>query len=257
MRLINQFLSIGENSAAGTVVGTLAASDPNVADTLSYSIAGGNIGGAFSISAGTGQVLVANPAMPDYAGNPGFTLTVQVTDSGAPALSDTAIVTIQLNDLAEAVTPPPPVSAAENNEAPATEVEIAVEAMVSKEEGFQQELDKVQDEISELAKIESTVVGSSAVVTTGLSVGYVVRLARGGMLLASLLSSMPAWRAIDPLPVLANFRDNAEDDADDESLGSLLRKGGANKAAKLAEAEAAAIPEHVEPDLPLDDGATA
>jgi hypothetical protein len=71
-------------------------------------------------------------------------------------------------------------------------------------------LDKVRDELSELAQIEATVVGSSAVVTTGLSVGYVVWLARGGRLLASLLSSMPAWRAIDPLPVLANFRDSED-----------------------------------------------
>ena len=84
----------------------------------------------------------------------------------------------------------------------------------------------------------------------GLSVGYVVWLARGGMLLASLLSSMPAWRAIDPLPVLANFRDDDEDD-DDESLDSLVKKGGAGKAAKPAQEPASA-----DPDVPLDDGAT-
>ena len=141
------------------------------------------------------------------------------------------------------------------DEAPVTEVEIAVAAMVSEVEGFQEELDKVQDELSELAQIESTVVGSSAVVTTGLSVGYVVGLARGGMLLASLLSSMPAWRAIDPLPVLASFRDDDEDKAEDESLDSLVRKGGANKPAKPE--EPAATPDSADPDLSLDDSATA
>jgi hypothetical protein len=319
-------------------------------------------------------VLVANPAALDFETNPSIALTVRVTDSGAPAFSDTANVTIQLNDLAEVVTPPPPppppppepppepepeptpdpdagagdggitiggtggggggggsagagpetgapapapVSAAEGdekspsdepeaekpdepvekpttttlrslgsvstepttdsrtqlnsldaaavqaNEAPVTEVEIAVAAMVSEEEGFQEELDKVQDELSELAQIEATVVGSSAVVTTGLSVGYVVWLARGGMLLASLLSSMPAWRAIDPLPVLAAFRDDDEDkdNADDESLDSLVRKGGANKEAKPAGEDAGedttATPDGVDPDDPLGDDATA
>jgi hypothetical protein len=101
------------------------------------------------------------------------------------------------------------------------------------------------------------VVGSSAVVTTGLSVGYVVWLARGGMLLASLLSSMPAWRAIDPLPVLASFRDDDEDEADDESLDALVRKGGANKQAKPDGADTAATPDHAEADLPLDDDTTA
>jgi hypothetical protein len=148
-------------------------------------------------------------------------------------------------------------AAAQADEAPVTEVEIAVAAMVNEVEGFQEELDKAQDELSELAQIEATVVGSSAVVTTGLSVGYVVWLARGGMLLASLLSSMPAWRAIDPLPVLAAFRDDDEDNADDESLDALVRKGGANKEAKPAGEDAAATPDGVEPDDPLGDGATA
>jgi len=129
--------------------------------------------------------------------------------------------------------------------------------MVNEEEGFQEALDNAQDEFSELAQIEATVVGSSAVVTTGLSVGYVVWLARGGMLLASLLSSMPAWRAIDPLPVLANFRDNDEDGDDDESLDSLVRKGGANKEAKPAAADDATTPDSADPDVPLGDGATA
>ncbi len=100
-------------------------------------------------------------------------------------------------------------------------------------------------------------VGSSAVLTTGLSVGYVVWLARGGMLLASLLSSMPAWRAIDPLPVLASFRDNDEDEGDDESLDALVRKGGARKPTKPVETDAAATPDDAEADLPLDDGTTA
>jgi hypothetical protein len=47
----DQILSVDENSTVGTVVGSVAASDPNVADTLSYSIIGGNLGGAFSIDA--------------------------------------------------------------------------------------------------------------------------------------------------------------------------------------------------------------
>ena len=77
------------------------------------------------------------------------------------------------------------------------------------------------------------------------------------MLLATLLSSMPAWRAIDPLPVLASFRNNGEDGGDDESLDSLVRKGGANKAARPDRADAAATADSADPDRPIDDGATA
>ena len=42
--------------------------------------------------------------------------------------------------------------------------------------------------------------------STGLSVGYVLWLGRGGVLLASLLSALPAWSTLDPLPVLAQVR---------------------------------------------------
>jgi hypothetical protein len=43
------------------------------------------------------------------------------------------------------------------------------------------------------------------------------------MLLSSLLSSLPAWQLLDPLPVLAHKKGGAEAD-DDESLESILKK---------------------------------
>jgi hypothetical protein len=48
-----------------------------------------------------------------------------------------------------------------------------------------------------------TAVASSVVVTAGLSAGYVVWLVRGGVLVSSMLSALPAWRLIDPMPVMA------------------------------------------------------
>ncbi len=45
-------------------------------------------------------------------------------------------------------------------------------------------------------------VGATTVVTTTLSVGYVIWLLRGGSLVASLLASLPAWSSFDPLPIL-------------------------------------------------------
>jgi hypothetical protein len=50
-----------------------------------------------------------------------------------------------------------------------------------------------------------------------LSVGYLVWLVRGGILLSSLLSALPAWRMLDPLPVLARVGD----DEDDEDVNTL------------------------------------
>jgi len=43
------------------------------------------------------------------------------------------------------------------------------------------------------------------------------------MLLASLLSSMPAWQFLDPLPILARKRED-ERSEDRESLESIVNK---------------------------------
>ena len=50
--------------------------------------------------------------------------------------------------------------------------------------------------------------------------GYIAWLLRGGILLSSVLSSLPAWRMIDPLPVLNKMHDETE--SDDESLESMV-----------------------------------
>ncbi len=82
-------------------------------------------------------------------------------------------------------------------------------------------LDRMQDEVVEFRSVPITMVGSTVAATTALSVGYVVWIARGGMLLASMLSSMPAWRLVDPFPILARLEEH--DEANDESLHSMIK----------------------------------
>ncbi|MDQ1363919.1 MAG: nitrite reductase (NO-forming) / hydroxylamine reductase [Pseudomonadota bacterium] len=103
----NQSFSVNENSANGTLVGTVVATDSN-GDTLSYSITAGNTNGAFAISASSGALTVANSAMLDYETTPTFSLTVRVADPGG--LSDTAIITVNLNNVAENTNQPPVVN---------------------------------------------------------------------------------------------------------------------------------------------------
>jgi hypothetical protein len=74
---------------------------------------------------------------------------------------------------------------------------------------------------------------AGAVLVGGLSVGYVLWLARGGVLMASLMSALPAWTSVDPLPVLARTKrrepkdDPARDDRDGESaLERMFSKSG-------------------------------
>jgi len=72
-------------------------------------------------------------------------------------------------------------------------------------------------------------VGQTAMVTGGLSVGYVIWLLRGGLLLTSLLSSLPAWNVVDPLPILANAK--RSDDENEEDVDPLEKLFGRARAA--------------------------
>ena len=57
-----------------------------------------------------------------------------------------------------------------------------------------------------------------------MSVGYILYLLRGEFLLSGLLSSLPAWRMVDPLPMLSQLGD--EDGGDGESLEELVAGDG-------------------------------
>ncbi|MGD8957408.1 MAG: cadherin domain-containing protein, partial [Chromatiaceae bacterium] len=88
--------SLDENSANGTVVGSVTASDPENG-TLSYAITGGNNDGAFAIDATTGQITVADGTLLDFETTPSFTLTVAAIDPQGAYGS--ATITVNLNDV--------------------------------------------------------------------------------------------------------------------------------------------------------------
>jgi hypothetical protein len=96
-------------------------------------------------------------------------------------------------------------------------------------------LDAVKQEMTGEGRLNKIYLGSAIVSSIGLSVGYVVWMLRGGMLLASLLSSMPAWQFLDPLPILA--RKKTDESADDkESLESIVEKQQTDPAKKTEDA---------------------
>jgi Tfp pilus tip-associated adhesin PilY1 len=100
-----QGFNVDENSTNGTVVGSVAATDDEVPpQALSYAITAGNTGNAFAINSATGEITVATSSQLDFETNPAFSLTVEVTDDGTPNQSNTATITIDLNDLNEAPT---------------------------------------------------------------------------------------------------------------------------------------------------------
>jgi hypothetical protein len=89
--------SLAENSAVGTVVGTVAANDPDPGQTHTFAITAGNTGGAFAIN-NSGVITVANQAALDFETTPTFSLTVQATDNGSPVLSGSGTVVVNLTN---------------------------------------------------------------------------------------------------------------------------------------------------------------
>jgi hypothetical protein len=84
-----------------------------------------------------------------------------------------------------------------------------------------QALDHLKDEAGRRQLDATVTIGGTALVSGGLSVGYVLWLLRGGVLVATVMSSVPAWAGFDPLPVLsrtgaaAGGADDDDADADD------------------------------------------
>ncbi len=92
-----------ENSPNGTVIGTLAGSDPDPGSVLRYSlIPGGDGGGRFAVNAITGVLTVIDGSRLDFETGPTQTIIARVTDQGGLSL-DRAFV-ISLVDVNEAPT---------------------------------------------------------------------------------------------------------------------------------------------------------
>ncbi|MBT9595087.1 MAG: putative Ig domain-containing protein, partial [Vitreoscilla sp.] len=87
-------------------------------------------------------------------------------------------------------------------------------------------LDELQRQFSESGELRHHVMASSLAVTGGMTIGYVVWLVRGGVLVSSMLSALPAWQMIDPLPVLTATGNGARRQksaaADDPELERLF-----------------------------------
>lgn len=98
-------LHIVEGMPNGTALGTVTARDPDVGDTLTYSVTGGTGSGIFSIDAATGVITLTNTAAVDYETTTSYTLTVRVTDNGAPSYFDEETITINVVDRPENTAP--------------------------------------------------------------------------------------------------------------------------------------------------------
>lgn len=97
----NQFFTIDENTAAGTLFGVVDAYDLDNGSVLSYAILDGNEQGTFEIDSHGGHLSVADPDRLNYELNEKIRFTVVVSDNGDPVMESSATVTVSLNDLNE------------------------------------------------------------------------------------------------------------------------------------------------------------
>lgn len=97
----NQSFDVAENSAPGTVVGTVSASDEDAGAVLTYAITDGNDQSLFVIDASTGAISVAEGAVLDYEASAQHELTISVSDG---QLGATATATVHVADVNEAPT---------------------------------------------------------------------------------------------------------------------------------------------------------
>ncbi|WP_058642362.1 tandem-95 repeat protein [Pseudacidovorax intermedius] len=67
-------------------------------------------------------------------------------------------------------------------------------------------LDEARQAGASTGVLRLSVAGTGTLAASSLSIGYVFWLLRGGVLASAMLSALPAWQMIDPLPVMAASR---------------------------------------------------
>jgi hypothetical protein len=83
------------------------------------------------------------------------------------------------------------------------------------------QLDLLSQQLNGTTTVEAFGVGAVAGFSVLFSAGYVVWCLRGGSLLASALSSIPAWGAFDPLPVLEFWERSPHDEEEEEEAQQI------------------------------------
>ena len=95
--------SVAENSAVGTVVGTVAAFDLDANAVLTYSLRDDVTGGRFSIDASTGVIRVAGAL--NYEATPAWPLTVRVADQNGNFFDKPFVINVtNVNDAPSEIT---------------------------------------------------------------------------------------------------------------------------------------------------------
>ena len=107
------------------------ASDPDAGDAVTFEVTGGTGSGAFTVDSATGDISVVDSSLINFESASAANLNVRVIDNGG--LTDSAVITIQINDVNE---PPmliiPQLSIAEHSE---TDIAVGVLDVIDPDAG--------------------------------------------------------------------------------------------------------------------------
>ena len=98
-----------------------------------------------------------------------------------------------------------------------------------------QELDEFHENLESGLQFRDVAIGSVGTIVSGFTVGYVLWALRSGLLLTSLLASLPAWTMFDPLVIVTG--NGTRDEDQEESLEQLVEKQAALAAARPRQPE--------------------
>ena len=90
--------SVNENTANGTIVGHVSATDDDVISALTFRISAGNSGNIFAINALTGEISVNDGSRLDYEIVRSYVLTVEVSDGIHTSLATVTVSVSNVND---------------------------------------------------------------------------------------------------------------------------------------------------------------
>jgi hypothetical protein len=86
-----------------------------------------------------------------------------------------------------------------------------------------EELESLRETLREQDEIQARGTVVLAAGSLSMTLAYLLWLIRGGALVASALSALPAWRILDPLPVLARApEDEDEEDPEEEDDQTIV-----------------------------------
>jgi Ca2+-binding RTX toxin-like protein len=89
--------SVYEDATNGTVLGTVAVTDPDAGDTLTYALLD-DAGGRFAIDPTTGVITVTDGSLLDYETADQHDIVIQVTDAGGLSDTETFSISVQFDN---------------------------------------------------------------------------------------------------------------------------------------------------------------